>query len=215
MVSDRCSTIKSLVLIRSTANESINQNNTPVLLPIDAHLEVIANNARTEATRRIAREALLILLLRRASVTTTQSSSTTTPEDIKTYQQALKLIADPILPVRAHGLSLLSELVKSTVYDKALTPGIMDVFMRSVQEEDSYIYLNAVKGLAGMVDHLGKEVFAGLMRGFIDSLGIVGKAQGKESEQRLENALRLGEALSMIVRRSGRAFGVYGMSWRL
>ena len=152
----------------------------------------------------------MILLLRQVAFNTpSESQSETVPEHIKTYQQALKFIADPILPVRAHGLTLMSDVVKSTTYDQALTPIIMGIFMNNVQEEDSYIYLNAVKGLAGMVDHLGKEVFTVLMERYSASLNGF-ESDSVDRELRLDNTLRLGEALSMIVRRSGKAISVYG-----
>lgn len=125
---------------------------------------------------------------------------------VSTYRRALSLLADPILPVRAHGLSLLTSLVRSPTYDQALTPSIMDVFLRSLQDEESYIYLNAAKGLAGMVDGLGKEVFRALVREYRD--GAEKAARGLEGE--MDRVLRLGEAMDMAIHRAGKGFSAYG-----
>ena len=96
------------------------------------------------------------------------SSSTESETPQETYQKALKLLQDPLLPVRAHGLLLLRQLVSARrtssdgsaepALDRALIPGILSIFMQSIQDEDSYMFLNAVQGLSAMVDGYGKDV---------------------------------------------------------
>lgn len=110
---------------------------------------------------------------------------------------------DPILPVRAHGLVLLRDLVLSKEYEPALTPGIMEVYMGSIQDKDSYIYLNAVKGLAAMADALGKDIFRTLVRMY---------RTGNVELDNLDKRLRIGEALGMVIRSAGKAFVANGES---
>jgi hypothetical protein len=134
------------------------------------------------------------------------STSETTPPAILTYRRALSLISDPLPPVHAHGLSLLRDLVISSDFDLALAPSIMDVFLKAIQDSESYIYLNAAKGLAGMVDVLGKEVLTGLVREYRAGAELA----SKDGEGGIDKVLRIGEALNMVICRSARGLSVYG-----
>lgn len=78
----------------------------------------------------------------------------------------------------------------------------MDVYLQSILDKDSYIYLNAVKGLAAMADALGKEIFRTLVREYSDTKDFSG--------DRLDRALRIGEALGTIIQRAGKAFSANG-----
>ena len=114
----------------------------------------------------------MVLIARLASSSTSPSQTKSKRSALEesaqeTYQKALKLLQDPLLPVRAHGLLLLRQLVSSRStpggnleppsIDRALVPGILSIFLQSLQDDDSYIFLNAVQGLSAMVDGFGKE----------------------------------------------------------
>lgn len=185
----------SLLLATLEANDKLNHATAAILHPISAHLEALSS-APSSHVRQLAREATLVLLVRRSA---SLSSEGQVSEAVSTYRRALTLISDPILPVRAHGLVLLRDLVFRSDYDHALTPSIMDVYMQAIQDKDSYIYLNAVKGLAAMADALGKDVFRSLVRVYADS-------------GQLDRSLRVGEVLGMVIRRAGKAFAANGTS---
>lgn len=142
------------------------------------------------------------------------------------YQRALKLIQDPILPVRAHGLLLLRELVSPQTtskgrmhmstknnqltappVDPALIPAILSIFFESVQDEESYIFLNAVQGLSAMADAFGKEILKGLMDAYTFGIGGVGVVLDKKE---VDTRVRCGEALGQVIRRCGEALPKYG-----
>lgn len=125
------------------------------------------------------------------------------------YASALAALQDSLLPVRAHGLHILREMIlaKSIVLTKA-TGGhgaereldhALDIFVQHVQEPDSFIYLNAVKGLAALTDAHGPEILNKLMRIYSNENG----------RQTLETRLRVGEALVQTVQRCGAALGGY------
>lgn len=197
----------SLLLASLEANEKLNFDSAPILHPISNHLEALAGS-QLSGVRQLAREAQLVLLVRR-STTLTAKDGTVSPA-VATYRRALTLVSDPILPVRAHGLVLLRDLVLSKDYDPALTPSILDVYMQAIQDKDSYIYLNAVKGVAAMAETLGREIFKTLVRLYREGGdGVSGDA--------LDKALRIGEALGLVIRRAGKAFAANGecMSGRL
>lgn len=135
------------------------------------------------------------------------------------YQKALKLLQDPILPVRAHGLLLLRQLVSSRrgastpTTDPALVPAIMSIFMQSVQDDDSYIFLNAVQGLSAMADAFGKDVLGNLLETYTCNLSA--SSVGTLSKQEVDAKVRVGEALGQVIRRCGDALGIYGTSERV
>lgn len=140
----------------------------------------------------------------------------------ETYQRALKLLQDPILPVRAHGLLLLRELVvspssvskgkegttRAPMLDPAFKPAVLSIFLESVQDDDSYIFLNAVQGLSAMVDGFGKDVLRGLIDVYMKGLDGVGVADLSQKE--IDVRLRLGEALGQVIRKCGAALSAYG-----
>ena len=130
------------------------------------------------------------------------------------YQRALKLLQDPILPVRAHGLLLLRQLVSrqgdrtEALIDHALVPAILSIFLQSVEDDDSYMFLNAVQGLAAMVDTFGKDVLKGLVR--LYSQGLDGADVHHVSQRDVDKRLRIGEVLGQVIHRLGEALTVYG-----
>lgn len=244
-----CSLIDSSVgFFHSLANESLSAHSAPLLLVIKSSLDHHVNSS-LPAVRHVAKEALLILSIREASASYPLSSSptsSTSPElskTLQTYQEALKLISDPLVPVRAHGLIMLRQLVLPPTQQKkerpnqpasmtnaklppALVPGILDVFLQSIQDPDSYVYLNAVKGLAGLVDGWGKEVLGRMMRvyakgvgnnGWEGMVGFGGKGKGREGLGEMERGeldlrLRVGEALCGVVERCEGSLSIYSQS---
>lgn len=170
--------------------------------------------------RQVAREASLVLIAKQASASssTHERSSQSTPEEIgrKMYQEALVMLQDPLLPVRAQGLATLRRLVEWSArgggraneasVDKALIPAILDIFVNSVQDEDSFIFLNAVQGLVVMAQEYGRDVFKRL----VVIYGTERHTIGVMTRQELDVKLRVGEALAEVVGKMGEAMSGYG-----
>lgn len=98
--------------------------------------------------------------------------------------------------------------------DPALVPGILSIFIQSVQDDESYIFLNAVQGLAAMVDGYGKDVLRSIMDVYLSGTGI-GASGGRGNtitmlREELDVRVRVGEALNTVVKRCGVALGFYG-----
>jgi hypothetical protein len=181
----------------------------------------------SESLRPLAREARMVLTARLASTSSPSESSplknsSVNDEDPKAiYQKALTLLQDPLLPVRAHGLLLLRQLASSKspspkdpakvipALDPALVPGVLSIFLQSIQDEDSYIFLNAVQGLAAMVEGFGKEVLRGLVADYVRGLDGVGAGALDQGE--VDVRIRIGEALGQVMRRCGEILPSYGM----
>jgi len=208
-------------------------NNTPLLAVIYTQLEALQASTTSALIPPLAREARMVLSLRRASSTFADSSSSTsttnadgTPDPLAasrdTYRSALKLLQDPLLPVRAQGLHLLRSLVLDKEHallstDPALLPAVLDIFVAALEEEDSFLYLNAVQGLSSLVDVFGRqvvgrllEVYTGRRRGEAGGPREVG--EGERGMRELDKRLRVGETLTQVIQRAGEALAVLSAS---
>ena len=212
--------------LETKANSELSARTDPVLNDIFLLLEALTKHP-SETLRPLAREARMVLTARLASTSTSEGppkrSGVDNDEDPKAiYQKALTLLQDPLLPVRAHGLLLLRQLASSKILstedptkvtpslDPALVPGVLSIFLQSIQDEDSYIFLNAVQGLTAMVEGFGKEVLRGLIADYVK--GLDGVAAGTLDQGEVDVRVRIGEALGQVVRRCGDALPSYGIS---
>ena len=212
--------------METPANPDLSARTNPVLNDVFLLLEPLTKHP-SESLRPLAREARMVLTARLASTSSPSESSSkksdvNNDEDPKAvYQKALTLLQDPLLPIRAHGLLLLRQLASSKspspedltrltpALDPALVPGVLSIFLQSIQDEDSYIFLNAVQGLAAMVEGFGKEVLRGLVADYVKGLDGVGAGALDQGE--VDMRVRIGEALGQVVRRCGEALPSYGM----
>lgn len=215
----------SKVLSRATpiANEDLNMEITPSLALIFTQLEILSSTSSSILIPPLAREAHLVLSLRRASSILTDNSSTPPAGPIDplaksraTYQESLKLLQDPILPVRVQGLILLRSLVASRdallKTDPALLPAILDIFIQAIEDEDSFLYLNAIQGLSRMVDGYGKHIVKRLVEIYIGGRHqkVEEVGAGDKGRREVDKRLRMGETLVQVVQRAGEALGVFG-----
>ncbi|SPO22350.1 uncharacterized protein UTRI_01028 [Ustilago trichophora] len=219
------STALSLLLSLLESDTALSTETQPMLVVIADKINSLLDNSSTEI-RSLAKEAKLVLMARRNSIrgATPSSKLSTDPNSTsgkalayaqaqETYQEALKLLQDPILPVRAHGLVLLRRLVADdpssnstsniTQLDPALTPAILDIFLHAVQDEESYLYLNAVQGLSALASSGGSQAISRLVGIYIGRDD--GLASQTLSAGEVEKRLRIGEALLQVIQRCGDA----------
>lgn len=190
--------------------KALSQKDLTILHPILAHLEVISELSPSSSIRLATREATLLLLSIQASANSTASVNSKKSSK-ETFDKALELIRDKAVPVRAHGLNMLKDLVYQPHYDIALTPVILNMFMSSIEDDDSFVYLCAVKGLSGMVDALGSEVFEKLMDSYA---GMAKELRRLNDADEVDKMLRLAEAVDQVIERTGDALGLYG-KWHI
>lgn len=176
----------------------------PILKPIMQHVSRLTKH-RSSSVRTLSRDITLLLNARSAS-SVKPSAGSGRSQTLQQYQEALKLLQDPIMPIRAHGLMILQGVVKAPDFDRALVPAILDVFLSALKDDDSYMYLHAVRGLSSLVDGLGKEILRTLARTYEEDLEKEKAMQPSELDYRL----RVGEAIQQSVRRCGAALGGYG-----
>ncbi|KAI6105625.1 hypothetical protein F5141DRAFT_1235511 [Pisolithus sp. B1] len=201
---DMAETAISLLLATLEANPNLSARDTPILADISALLDPHANSP-SPSIRGAVREARMVMTARLASTSTAWKQSQVKGESSQeVYQKALKLLQDPILPLSQYGRSSLD--VASA--EGALVPAILSIFMQAVQEDDSYIFLNAVQGLSAMVDTFGKGVLNSLLETYTHNLTSV--PGGYLTKQEVDTRVRVGEALGQVIRRCGDTLGKHG-----
>jgi hypothetical protein len=76
--------------------------------------------------------------------------------DDSEFKSCLKDINDPLVPVRAHGLVTLRKLIEkrdSTVIVASNLSLALDVCIKNLKFEDSYVYLAAINALIALADY--------------------------------------------------------------
>lgn len=195
--------------ITFTADDAITPGRYPVLHIVVTRLEATAKSDQ-QGLSILAQQALKIISLRRAAeaVSHHDQSEDGFAEPRSKYQEALKSLQDSILPVRAHGIGVFRQLIAHpNTTDPALLPGILDILLQTISEEDSFIYLAAVKALSEMVltdpTKMGKNVMRRLAEVYLS------RQTGFQAQADLDRRLRIGETMSHIVKESGRALPLY------
>jgi len=92
--------------------------------------------------------------------------------------------------------------------DLALIPAIISIFLQAIQDDDSYMFLNAVQGLSVMVERFGKDVLKGLVAEYSEHID--GLAGSHMTQNDVEKRIRVGEALGQVIRRYGDVLNIYG-----
>ncbi|KAJ2811814.1 hypothetical protein H4S07_001817 [Coemansia furcata] len=130
-----------------------------------------------------------------------QPASATEPDDaeVARFNAAVRDIRDDLVPVQAHGIIELRNLVlaKSPALDNTdRMDAAIAVFTDMVKCSDSYIYLNAIRGLSALADAHGRR--------FVPALATM-----YASTAPLDEHLRVGEALLQSIQRAGPMFADY------
>lgn len=112
-----------------------------------------------------------------------------------TYKTALSYVTDPLVPIRAHGLYLLRQLILacSPILD---IPTTLRLLISMIKDIDSFVYLNVVKCLQSLSEKHPSTVVRLLVESYVDDSGTL----------TLDERLRIGEALLGTVEREGRIF---------
>ncbi|RPB14370.1 hypothetical protein P167DRAFT_484733 [Morchella conica CCBAS932] len=138
--------------------------------------------------------ALNILSLLTLNTPTTTAPTSLAQQQKESYALALSYLRDPLIPVRAHGLHLLRELILAAapVVDVQAT---MALLLGMLKDADSYVYLNVVKCLTALADRHSRTVTSMLVAAYVDT----------DEKLGLDERLRIGEALLNTVQRLGGA----------
>ncbi|RVD84944.1 uncharacterized protein DFL_003280 [Arthrobotrys flagrans] len=110
----------------------------------------------------------------------------------QTLQTALLYLRDQMVPIRAHGLEMLKELIRerSSVIDvQTITKLLIDM----LQDKESFVYLGVIKTLCELTDKHPGTVIGMLVSVYVD----------EEEKMGIDERLKVGEALVGTVQRLG------------
>ncbi|XP_031828491.2 transport and golgi organization 6 isoform X1 [Nomia melanderi] len=117
----------------------------------------------------------------------------------KKFEEALRDLADPLLPVRAHGLIVLTKLIENVdPYATARKAVILQIFKENLKHDDSFIYLAAINGLCALATSYPGVVIEALVHEYIDMPQRV-----SAGEITIETRIKLGEILVKVTRGLG------------
>ncbi|KAJ3318318.1 transmembrane and coiled-coil domains-containing protein 7 [Boothiomyces sp. JEL0866] len=114
------------------------------------------------------------------------------------FREALKELGDELLPIRAHGMNQIRYLVlqKDPVSIQHLD-SIISIFIDFLQDTDSFIYLNAIKGCSALADVYPEKTLNKLT------------AIYKDTHYTDDVRSRMGESILQIIQRSGEIYPKY------
>ncbi|EGV65740.1 hypothetical protein PSN45_003472 [Yamadazyma tenuis] len=113
----------------------------------------------------------------------------------RTLERAITSLNDPLVPIRAHGLYLLRELieVKSDVISLDF---VINLHLIQLKDPEPFIYLNVIKGLESLIN-LGKLPVIQIL---------VGVYTNEAGNNDIDERLRIGEVLLRFIQSSNQLF---------
>ena len=118
--------------------------------------------------------------------------------------EAIKCLADPLLPIRAQGLGILRNLILSQdLLAKDRLEWILTIFLEQLDDEDSYIYLFAIKGLSALTDVYPQESLLVILERWMD----------KNKMYSMDYRLKMGQVILQTIQRMNETFVTYGISF--
>lgn len=121
-------------------------------------------------------------------------------DQAKTLKKAISSLNDPLVPIRAHGLYLLRQLIErgSSVID---IPFTVNLHLIQLSDPEPFVYLNTIKGLEALIELDPKQVLGELCQLYAPTAQVT-SAEDSDVDQRL----RIGEVLLRYVQLAGDTF---------
>ena len=184
-----------LSTIISSPDFTPNQSTVKLLTSLQPSLHYLAASQSSirPSLAMAATDISSLIPLHNPSASTSNPSARQRPpgratEDRKTHSLALSYLTSPLPPVRAEGLSLINTLIttRSPILDITSTTILL---LSLLQDDEEFIYLNAIKTLGLLAAKHPKTVVRMLVDGYGDAA----------EEMGLDQKLRIGEALLKTV----------------
>lgn len=113
----------------------------------------------------------------------------------RVLKRAIASLNDPLVPIRAHGLYLLRQLIQSGSGVIALDFAI-ELHLLQLKDPEPFIYLNVIKGLESLIDVKGIPVISNLVNLY----------SGKDGITDVDDRLKIGEVLLRYIQLSNELF---------
>ncbi|TPX35374.1 hypothetical protein SmJEL517_g02362 [Synchytrium microbalum] len=177
-----------LVLLRTVYNQH----------PLDSDLVTDEDGETKKEIRNMITELRLLILAKREIDVQASLMAESSSEAV--FVEAMQEIRNDLIPLRARGMNLLRHLILSrdSVGDIKFDI-IAGVFLDFLSHDDSFLYLNAIKGISALTDVYPNR-----------SLVFMMKRYQAENTYTLHYRLRMGEAILQTIQRMGDVFPKYG-----
>ncbi|XP_015600322.1 transport and Golgi organization protein 6 homolog [Cephus cinctus] len=144
-------------------------------------------------------ELIIIIKTKGKSVTRHYEDMSVDSKKSSEYEKAIKDLADPLLPIRAHGLIVLTKLIESRDPNiMANKDIILCFFQENLKDDDSFIYLAAINGLCALALLFPDKLIQVLIQEYISM-----PTRSGSNEIPPETRSKLGEVLVKVTRALG------------
>ena len=152
--------------------------------------QLISNSNGNLNLRKLARRTLSLINTRLSMAS--ETAETQPSSDAAKFLRAMEHVADPLAPVRAQGIATLRDLILHNS-SAIKIPAVLETLIELLQDDDSFVYLNAIKALQLLADIHGVQITETLLQEY-------------GSLRNVDERLRLAEALAGVIRRMGSTF---------
>jgi hypothetical protein len=186
----------ALNLLSNITADSIQREIPPTeISALETCLPILENIAiKPQSTHQRRNQARTIISFIRARIAMTRPSTEPPPtSEEDTFHQAMEYISDPLVPVRAQGISMLRDLIlqKSAIVD---LDAVLETLVGMLQDEDSYVYLNSIKAIRSLAEIHGNRLLNVVMEKY------------ESSSLTTDVRLRLAEVLAGLIQQMGQLF---------
>ncbi|KAL7665543.1 RNA polymerase II assembly factor Rtp1 C-terminal domain-containing protein [[Candida] zeylanoides] len=114
----------------------------------------------------------------------------------ETLKLAITSLNDPLVPIRAHGLHLLRQLIENKDTDVISLDFVIELHLNQLKDPEPFIYLNVIKGLQQLIHWNEREVVPTYTKIY----------SAPDSTFSLDEKLRIGEVLLRYIQDSNELF---------
>lgn len=120
--------------------------------------------------------------------------STVHERNVKQLKLAITSLNDPLVPIRAHGLHILRNLIEAKCEDVVSLDFVIELHLNQLKDPEPFIYLNVIKGLEQLVKWNEEEVIPIYVSLYTNT------------ENEIDERLRIGEVLLRYIQASNELF---------
>lgn len=166
-----CFSLISSILMELDVSENTNKASTiKNLMNLVPVLTDIYNFSTSSQIRSLAKSTSAKVSLLKSEGSDNRSEAPSEKSSRHSFIQAIQLMEDPSPPIQAHGMHLLKTLVESL--DKSVEFRLaLNLYVSKLKDKDSFIYLNAIKGLEALASRYKFKVVNQLLDTYVDVQG--------------------------------------------
>lgn len=191
--------LELLSAILTESSVELDEDGMKLLLKIDEQLKMKANSSSSTGLLSPKIKDSLLALSERIKELQSQDAKVITDEkeiQKRVFKRAIVSLNDPLVPIRAHGLYLLRQLIEQR--SEVLTLDfVINLHLIQLKDLEPFVYLNVIKGLTSLIEWNPQQVLPKLTQ-------IYSQEEGTND---LDERLRIGEVLLNFIQTSNELFG--------